>query len=61
MINKYGLINGVKAMVMNFWIGKKILVTGGAGLIGSHLVEALVRHGAAVSVVDNLKRGPKGY
>lgn len=45
---------------MNFWIGKKILVTGGAGLIGSHLVEALVRHGAVVSVVDNLKRGKLG-
>lgn len=44
-------------MIMKFWMGKKILVTGGAGLIGSHLVEALVRHGAVVSVVDNLKRG----
>lgn len=42
---------------MNFWLNKKVLVTGGAGFIGSHMVEALVQKGAAVTVVDNLKRG----
>jgi UDP-glucose 4-epimerase len=35
----------------------KALVTGGAGFIGSHLVEALVRRGEAVVVVDNLSSG----
>ncbi len=35
----------------------KILVTGGAGFIGSHLVDALVREGHAVSVLDNLSTG----
>ncbi len=33
------------------------LVTGGCGFIGSHLVEALVRRGEPVRVVDNLSTG----
>jgi len=37
--------------------GKKVLVTGGAGFIGSHLVDELVRRHADVRVVDNLSRG----
>ena len=36
---------------------KKALVTGGAGFIGSHLVEALVDAGCEVSVLDNLSGG----
>lgn len=34
-----------------------VLVTGGAGFIGSHLVEYLVETGAAITVVDNLSTG----
>lgn len=34
-----------------------VLVTGGAGFIGSHLVESLVRSKANVTVLDNLSAG----
>src|SRR3990172_4469078 len=35
----------------------RVLVTGGGGYIGSHLVEALVKRGDEVLVVDNLSTG----
>ena len=35
----------------------KVLVTGGAGFIGSHLVDALMVRGYEVSVFDNLSSG----
>jgi UDP-glucose 4-epimerase len=37
--------------------GRTILVTGGAGFIGSHLVDALVDAGDRVTVLDNLSTG----
>jgi len=36
---------------------KKILVTGGAGFIGSHLVDRLIKSGYKTIVADNLSRG----
>jgi len=39
------------------WKNRKVLVTGGASFIGSHLVDALVERGASVYVVDNLSSG----
>ena len=33
---------------------KRILLTGGAGFIGSHLAEALLRNHVRLSIVDNL-------
>ena len=37
----------------------KYLVTGGAGFIGSHIAETLVKRGDAVRVLDNLSTGKK--
>ena len=36
---------------------KKYFITGGAGFIGSHLVEALLNRGDEVTVLDNLSTG----
>lgn len=41
----------------SYWKGKKVLVTGGAGFIGSYLVEFLVVRGASVAVADDLSHG----
>jgi len=39
----------------------KALVTGGAGFIGSHLVDALIDKGYEVSIIDNLSSGKREY
>ena len=39
------------------WKSRNVLVTGGAGLIGSYLVEHLLRDGASVRVADSLDSG----
>lgn len=45
-------------MENNFnWKNKNVLVTGGASFIGSTLVDALIRRGAAVKVIDDLTSG----
>ena len=40
---------------------KHVLVTGGAGFIGSELVNQLIREGAIVTVLDNFSSGKKHY
>jgi len=37
----------------------KVVVTGGAGFIGSHLADALVARGDTVTIIDNLVTGKK--
>jgi len=39
------------------WKNRRVLVTGGASFIGSHLVDALAKNGAHIRVVDNLTSG----
>lgn len=36
---------------------KSVLITGGAGFIGSHVAEHLVKHGARIRVFDNVSTG----
>lgn len=39
------------------YAGKRVLITGGCGFIGSHLAQALIACGAHVTILDNLATG----
>ena len=36
---------------------KKFLITGGAGFVGSHLAEELIKKGELVTILDDLNTG----
>jgi len=51
--------NIMETVVLSDHRRKKILVTGGAGFVGSHLVDKLMMEGHEVTVVDNFFTGQK--
>ena len=55
------MIGKVAGMVVaqRFGAGHRVLVTGGAGFVPSHLVDALIARGCAVVAVDNFVTGSK--
>lgn len=46
---------------MSEWTDERVLVTGGASFIGSHLVEDLVERGADVRVADDFSSGKRAH
>ena len=43
----------------DFFANKRVLITGGAGFIGSHLVNRLIELGCFVNIIDDLSSGTK--
>src|ERR1051325_2685331 len=46
-------------MARNYYLRKRVMVTGGAGFLGSHLIDRLLEKGCDVLCVDNLFTGSK--
>jgi len=53
------MVSAMAVVRQRFGPGHRILVTGGAGLVGSHVVEMLLARGCAVVTVDNFSTGSK--
>lgn len=46
-------------MARDYFLARRVLVTGGAGFVGSHLIDRLIERGDEVLCVDNLFTGAK--
>src|SRR5690606_33697121 len=53
----FGFALSPPMMTSGFLRDQSVLVTGGAGFIGSHLVDAMLKHGARARVLDNFASG----
>jgi UDP-glucose 4-epimerase len=48
-------------MTQGVWIVSRIIVTGGAGFIGSHIADRYIADGHTVGIIDNLSSGRREY
>ena len=58
-MSKNGIVDIMESSKYRKLVQKRVLVTGGAGFLGSHLCERLLEDGHSVMCADNLFTGSK--